>query len=222
MKTIKWTLLGAFTLVSFFASAAYEQSWYLSEYWNGEYPNGFSVVAKNVSLPARAAMDPSLPISISCAVPFKAVYHPWNRARSAKYLTLTKIVPMVANEDLVLGLEGEEQAQVSAGEVIEFLNAGSEGIFLVRFKGVEYNATVELLDKVTYKDADIQRDEWLNLTCGGGENAWILMSDVYQIHADGEWTYAEGLDTWFRGFRQYNKVTDLSDQDLKKKLPLFQ
>jgi len=203
------------------AYAAYDNTWYQTEFWSGEYPNGISIVAEGVALPARAAMDLDQPVTIECELPYKAVFHPWNQARAARYYTAAKIVPLTAKEDLTLGFEGEEQVEVAAGDLIEYLVYGAEGSFLVRYKGKEYTADQSLLEKVSYDEQKMEapQDEWLNVTCVGGENAWIFLRDVVTVDRDGNSVYPQGVDSWFRGFREYGVVTDLTDADLGQQKP---
>jgi hypothetical protein len=201
---------------SFAAFAAYDQTWYQANFWSGEYPNGFSIVKDGVSIAARGTTDLDAPADIQCALPKKAVFHPWNGARQAEYRTYSKIVPMVANEDLQIGFT--EVAQVRAGETIEYLVYGAEGMFFVRYNGVEYEADQELLTKVTYdeKAMETPQDEWMNVTCLDGSSAWIFMRDLYTFDRDGNTVWLAGLDTWFLGFRDYGNVTDLTDEELPK------
>lgn len=214
MSRFRLGLLGLLALSSAFTFAAYDQTWYSANFWSGEYPNGFSIVQDGVSLPARASTDLDLPADIQCALPKKAVYHQWNAARQADFRTYSKIIPMTANEDLEIGYT--ETAQVRAGELIEYLIYGAEGMFFVRFNGVEYEADQELLTKVTYdeKAMEIPQDEWIGVTCLDGSVGWIFMRDLYSVDRDGNTLWMTGVDTWFLGFRDYGSVTDLTDADL--------
>ena len=114
-------------------------------------------------------MDLKLPVTIECELPFKAVFHPWNQGRTANYFTAAKIIPMTANEPVTLGYEGEDQAEVAAGDTVEYLIYGAEGMFTVRYKGKLYTADQSLLEKMTYDEEmmEIPQDEWLNVTCVG-------------------------------------------------------
>jgi hypothetical protein len=209
------------SLFSVGAWAAYDNSWYQTQGWSGEYPNGISIIKEGVSLPARAAMDLDQPVTIKCELPYKAVFHPWNQARPAAYWTAATIVPMTAKEDVILN-EGEtDQVTVQKGELVEYLVYGSEGWFTVRYNGKEYGADQSLLEKMSYDQSkmEIPQDEWLNVTCVGGENAWIYMNEVYSLDRDGNQSYPEGIDSWYRGFRDYGTVTDLTDEDLGEQKP---
>ncbi|HEY2529277.1 MAG TPA: hypothetical protein VGJ20_15240 [Xanthobacteraceae bacterium] len=39
------------------SSTAYDASWYISNFWSGEWPAGFSVIGKHTVVTARAKMD---------------------------------------------------------------------------------------------------------------------------------------------------------------------
>ncbi len=215
-RVSKLLVLASFVFSSALALAAYDQTWYQANFWSGEYPNGFSVVTDGVTVPARTAMDRDLPVSIQCGLPKFAVYHQWNGARQADYRTASKIVPMVANEEFEIGFT--ETATVHAGDTVEYLIYGAEGMFFVRYNGVEYEADQEMLTKVTYdeKALEVPQEEWLNVTCLGGENAWIFAGDLSTVDVDGNTQWLPGLDTWFLGFRDYGVVTDLTEADLGK------
>ena len=221
MKSMLSVLLLAFTFQATTAMAAYDKTYHQTEFWAGEYPNGFSVKAENVSVPARSAMDPALNITLQCGLPFRANYSPWNAARPARYFSASKIVPMIAKVDLTLTDENEKEVAVKKGELIEYLIYGAEGWFTVRYKGKEFGADQSLLEKVSYDESLMSKgaDEWLQVTCTGGEKAWILLSDLTEVTPEGDVGYLEGLGSWYLGFRDYGSVTDLTDEDLKKEEP---
>jgi hypothetical protein len=200
------------------ALAAYDNTWHQSEYWSGEYPNGFAVIKKGVVVTGRTGMDLDLARSVSCELPFKANYHPWNSKRKAEYRTASKIVAMVAKEDVTIGYEAD-QITVKAGETIEYLVYGAEGMFTVRYNGKDYEADQSLFEKVSYDQAllDLPQDEWLKIACKNGKIAWLFLRDLHQTDSEGNETYVPGIGNWMKGFREYGKATDLTDRDLKKK-----
>ena len=59
----------------------YDGKWYLSEFWTGEYPSGFSVIDRNVSIKGRSRLNFSAARHVKCELPYLAVIHPWNAAR---------------------------------------------------------------------------------------------------------------------------------------------
>lgn len=208
-------LILALALCPFVASAAYDSTWYKADGWSGEYPNGFSVVAKKVSVPARAEMDLDSPRSIQCSVPYLAVYHPWNGKRKARFVTMSKIVTLTVKQDFIFEDEGT-RIPLKQGDTIEYLVYNAEGWFTVRIKGKEYSADQALFDNLEQVDRSaFRQDEWLNITCRSGAKAWILLDDLYQSDEDGNATYLPGLDSWFLGFVEYGQVRDLTEKDIK-------
>ena len=99
------------------ARTGYDKSWFISEFWSGEYPAGFSVTRKSTILMARSAMDKNLPRSVACAMPYLAVIHPWNTRRNQKskvtYWSASRIVNLIAKEDFVFefGLRGNSDQE---------------------------------------------------------------------------------------------------------------
>lgn len=205
------------SLTSLSGFAAYDSGWYQTVGWSGEYPAGFSVVKRGVSVPARAAMDLDAEKKISCALPYRAVFHPWNRTRKAGYHTASRIVLLVASSDFYLG-DGElVHDLVKRGEPLEYLMGGSEGIFSVRYNGKIYSADQGLFSVVeAFDETQFREDRWLNVRCLNGKSAWIYMEDIYTHEESGETGYLPGLDTWSRGLRKYGKVTDLSAKELPR------
>lgn len=199
------------------ATADYDQSWHRAPYWPGEYPMGFAVIKKGVTVPARAVMDRKARATIRCGLPFRANIHPWNAKHPGRYVSVTKIVPMVAKEDVKIGYPEDGEATVRKGETIEYLVYGSEGFFTVRYQGKEYGASQELLEKVSYDKTlmDTPVDQWVELTCQGGKKAWVLLGDLVKTKND-KTSYYPGIGNWYRGFRDYGKVEDLTDADLRK------
>lgn len=205
------------------ARAGYDETWYTTDFWSGEYPNGFAVARPDVVVQARTAMDKGLAPSVACALPYKAVFSPWNEERNrlseARYVTASRIVPLVARQDFPFErYDGTEPLQIAKGQQIEYLIYGAEGYFRVRIDGTEYEADQGLFDDVepVADDAFVQ-EEWLSLRCENGEHAWILMEDLLQTGADGADGYADGL--WSAtgggpGFVEYGRVRDLTDAEI--------
>lgn len=201
------------------ALAAYDpQNWYQADFWSGEYPHGFSVVAKGVKVPARAVMDPAAK-PFQCELPFLAVYHPWNSGRKADYRTASRIVNLTAKEEVLLGDEvGQTKAKVRKGETIQYLIYLSEGGVRVRYHGQEFDADQGIFEKSEPVSEDaFRQDEWVRIRCVKGPKAWIFLPEMSVEQKDGSTDYLPGLDGWSRGYRdQYGKVTDLTPADLKK------
>lgn len=205
------------------AAAGYDDSWYITDFWSGEYPGGFAVAAPNVAVPARPEMDKDLPASLSCPLPYKAMFSPWNEERTrlseARFVTASKIVPLTALAAFEFQPDdGSAPVPIQQGETIEHLIYGAEGAFLARIRGREYTAYPDLFDRVdpVPDDAFVQ-DEWLQLRCEDGALAWILISDLQQAGEDefprlltGLWPFTAGGP----GFIDYGEVRDLTDAEI--------
>jgi hypothetical protein len=216
-------LAAAAVLLGAGAAAAYDESWYVTEFWSGEYPTALAVAAPGVTVPARAEMDRDQPASIACALPYKALFNPWNEERSrlseARYFTASKIVPLVARE--AFAFEHDQEGgplQIAPGQRIEYLIYGAEGSFLVRIDGREYAAYQDLCDHMEpVGDDDFVQEEWLNLRCEDGTPAWILLDDLMLVGEDGMVRYSDGL--WnvtggTLGFEEYGRTRDLTDEEI--------
>lgn len=216
LRTLRSLSLFCVWSFSALAIASYDDSWYRQDFWSGEYPNGVAIVKENVSVPARLTMDRDIPASISCQLPFKAVFHPWNEARDVRYVTAAKILSMQAKEDF----EYETQDGVikaKKGDLLEYLIYYSEGMFALRYKGKVYTADEGILEKTNFDySMVVGQEEWFQVECVGGLSAWVYMKDLLQYDDDtGELIFRPGLGDWWRGFREYGKVVDLTDDDLK-------
>ncbi len=213
MKKLIWFL--ALAVLPTFASAAYDDSWYKADFWSGEYPNGFAVVADDVSLPARTAPDKDLAATLSCALPKNAVYHHWNASRPAEFVTYSKITPMYAKEDFVFDVldDGAEDLSITKGQLIEHLVYGAEGMFFVRIDGKTYEAYQDLYDHLEPVDVEsIAYDQWVKISCGNKVEGWILYADLVSTDEEGNETYLPGLDSWYLGFHEYGDVTDIQGE----------
>lgn len=211
---MKVFFLIAFLSASAAQAAPYGSDYFQADFWSGEYPAGFSVVERGVKVPARKAMDLELAQEVSCELPYRAVYHPWNARRKAVYHTASKIIPLTATKNFSLGEEG--QVEVQAGEVVEYLIYQAEGMFLVRYKNELFTADQGMFDAVAGDTSAAKEDQWLQLRCVNGPKAWIFLPDLQVAGADGEIGLRKGLDSWSRGLRAYGKVTDLTAKDLSR------
>ena len=88
------------------AKAAYDDSWFLSPGWPGEYPNGFTILVDDVVLAGRAEMNKSVPKSLQCPVPRLANYNQWNRERveadELEFVAVAKTFELEVQQDLSL------------------------------------------------------------------------------------------------------------------------
>jgi len=205
-------------LLVFFAlpALAYDGSWYKADFWSGEYPNGFSVVGKNVKLMGRAEPSLEAPATITCGLPQRAVFHAWNAKRLADYVTYSRIVTLTMKNDYVLDHGEDKPVSLKKGDTLEYLIYGAEGTFLVRIQGVEYTADQSLLENAEETaDGAFQQDEWIQVPCRKGGKAWLFFGELVKTNSEGEVVYATGLSDWWKGFVEYGVVRDLKKRDLE-------
>jgi hypothetical protein len=128
------TMRALLVLVILWASSArtfagYDDTWFQSNFWPGEYPPGFSVTKKRTTLMARSGMDKDLPRDVACEMPYLALIHPWNKERIRKsnlqFFSATKIIKMIAKEDFDFG----DDITVKKGEVVEYIANRAKGFF---------------------------------------------------------------------------------------------
>jgi len=183
-------LMGALALASMPSAAGqpavrangYDSGWYISDFWSGEHPNGFSVTRTDTVVLARRSMDKAAPRDVACRLPYLAVIHPWNRRRIAasriKFLSATKIVGLIAKEPFVFehtSSHANRKLQIKKGDVIEYLRNDAEGSFEVRIAGEQYTAGQDLLDHAhDVADDQFVENDWVSLTCTSGRRAWIF------------------------------------------------
>ncbi len=214
---LKKTLLFlcASTVLGAAAFAAYDSSWYQTQFWSGEWPNGFSVRRVGVVVVGRNTMDLDEVPSVNCELPIKAVFHPWNTARNelsnAEYHTASKIVPLRVKEEFDIPADGEKPAlHMTPGMVIEYLIYHSEGSFAIRVNGVEYEGDLDMLEHLEEGlEGRTQQDQWLKLTCVNGVTTWLNFADL----SDPDWQ--DGLNDVGNGLKEYGLAEDLTDEDLK-------
>lgn len=191
------------------AFAGYDKSWFVADYWSGEYPPGFAVTGDGVVLKGRAESDPDLAADIDCPVPKRAVFQPWNESRKAVYRTYSKIVPLTVKADFsyeFIPADGVPATRkVAKGDTLEYLIYGAEGSFQVRHKNDELTAGQDLFDHVeTVEQSSFVEQEWVQISCENGKNAWVRLSEL------------RTGDGWIAGIgdpniTEYGKATDLAE-----------
>lgn len=186
-------IAGLGALLAMLAAApalAYDPSWYRSDGWGGEYPAGFTLT-QSVSTKLRAADDPAAPRDIDCALSKGATYHPWNADRVAasglQFVSYTRTVDYAVAEPLDTVVyrmpEGDEvPLSLAAGAEWTYLTYVAEGLFVMRYDGVIYQADQDLFE--ASKEAgngaadDTPTDQWMKLTCDNKATGWMLLSEV--------------------------------------------
>ncbi len=177
---------------------AYDDSFIAYPFWSGEYPNGFETGAEPVTVKGRLVMSPASPRSVSCTLPAKANFHPWNGNRvsmdSLVFWTVTQPTRITVNEDfegMALPVDteygdGNDTMAFSAGDEIIYKRYLAEGFFIGEFDGVEYEMSEpEMNEFVTFERAEYDDHEWIEVSCaeGFGRRAWLRYSEA--VKTDG-------------------------------------
>lgn len=220
--------------------SGYDQSWTVSPYWPGEWPMGFAVARQGVSVEGRTGMDKALPRSVACTLPYRAVFNPWNGARSAaskvEYFSAAKLVPLKALKAFRLDDGAGHKVSVKKGQTVDYLGYLSEGWFSVRVNGkvLDYAADQSLFDdgKLSPLPDATEPDElWLSLQCDNGPTAWLFVPDLLtsgsgsqcggtdptatcQRWPDGLWNAGSG--SVGDGVTDYAEARDLTDAEIAK------
>jgi hypothetical protein len=168
------------------AISGYDDTWFLSGGWPGEYPPGFAVLDADVKVPARARPNPTDPQDITCLLPQYANYQLWNNARTdedqIEYFVATKKVPVTVLEDTDVEFVGEGGIQtlsLKKGEQMTYLRYIGEGVTVISFNGQEYEFNEGELSNVTdIADTALEENLWVRVTCLGGKQAWLMFDEV--------------------------------------------
>ena len=168
------------------ALSGYDDSWFLSPGWPGEYPPGFAVLDADVRVPARARPNPTDPQDITCLLPQYANYQLWNTARNdaddLDYFVATKKLPVTVLEDAeveFVGDAGTETLPLKAGDQLTYLLYIGEGFTVMSFNGREFHINEGQLREITDIGAlENEEDLWVRVTCLGGKQAWLLFDEA--------------------------------------------
>jgi hypothetical protein len=204
----------AISLSAVKAFARYDDTWFKSKFWSGEYPIGFSVTKRHTVVMGRADMDKDLPRDVVCEMPYLAVIHPWNKERIKKshiqFFSATKILKFVAKDDFEF-----YNIHIKKGDVIEYIGNGAEDYFGVRVAGKPYTAYQDLFDHVEAPDQDqFIEDDWVLLTCQGSNNAYIFFPDIAVQGPKGTDGLVPGIsDTGPGQDEGFGRARDLTEQE---------
>jgi len=172
-------------------AAKYDGSWYKTNEWSGEYPDGFTM-ARNITTKIRGSLDVDAPKSISCVLRKGATYHPWNKKRVVsdrlEFASFTKIETYELDASFTIELRRQSNGddttiQFKKGDQWLYLVGLVEGTFLISFNETIYIAGQELYEKSTKVDSPVNGDEstydeWLKLRCANGAVGWILFNEI--------------------------------------------
>ncbi|MEZ5538030.1 MAG: hypothetical protein R3F02_20685 [Thiolinea sp.] len=171
-------------------SSVYDDSWYISSGWPGEYPNGFSILKDGVVLEGRAEMNKAAAKTLNCPVPRLANFNPWNHQRvdadQLEFISASKkfTIPVVEDVDVPVfdDAHGDTLA-LKKGAELTYLTYIAEGFALMAYQGKEYQVDMAgLEEKVSFAgQPDIADDLWVNIPCQSGQRGWVLHSEVVGV-----------------------------------------
>ncbi len=172
------------------AATQQDDSVYVSNFWAGEYPDGFAVAADDVTVNARSEMHEDVPQNVTCPLLKNANYHPWNFLRSQtdalefKSIIQKTTITMTADLNIEASGETEEAAgplTLKAGDTLTYLSYIGEGFFIAEYGDKEYSfQEAEFSDAATFEKSTVPDQQWVNVKCAdeAGTRAWILRKDV--------------------------------------------
>lgn len=167
-------------------AAAYDDTWYLADFWGGEYPDGFGV-SEMMTVDARLDPDPDAPTKVKCLLPKDAVYHPWNHDRVQsdelvfRSYTLKEVHTVKEAFPVILYAEDtwdEMPVDLKPGDSWTYLTYLGEGNFLMELNGTAYIADDQSLFELSESPDESASDEWLHLKCANKTMGWLLLSEV--------------------------------------------
>ena len=173
------------------AAQAYDAAWYKTDFWAGEWPNGFTL-KEDVTTKLRARPDKAAARIIDCALKRGETYHQWNQDRVLSsrldFVTFVRKVKYVIKTPGKFDVQDEKtKADVSlslkAGEEWTYLTYYGEGYFRMEYKDRVYGADQSLFEHSKTKSGkraedEHAEDEWLNLLCANKAKGWLLYTDI--------------------------------------------
>ena len=170
---------------------SYDASWYRAEGWSGEYPDGFTM-AMDVTFNIRETPDLDAPKSMSCLLRKGSTYHQWNKKRVVsdrlEFISFTKIATYELKAGFTVEVSRESDGrdttiEFKKGDRWSYLAYLAEGIFLMKFGEIVYEAGQDLFEKSTEVGAPAKSEqgmyeEWLKLKCANGAVGWIFVNEI--------------------------------------------
>lgn len=165
------------------AVSGYDEAWYVSPGWPGEYPAGFAVLDPGVTVKGWSVPNRIEAADVDCALPQYANYQLWNRDRVAAdgldFFVATKTFPVTLSQDASIEYvsdTGIKTLDLTAGDQLTYLRYLGEGFTIVSFQGEEYDvneAELREISDIASLPAPVE-DQWVNVACEDGSRAWLL------------------------------------------------
>jgi len=173
---------------------AYDDSWHKTDFWAGEYPEGFTL-KQDVVTKIRKEPDHETEPGVDCALKKGETYHQWNeervKASKLEFATYVKKIVYVITQPATLILQNEktesdEKRDFEYGDEWTYLTYYAEGAFRMEYKGAVYTAEQELFEYSQEKgvvgpNSNHEQFEWMKLTCANGKTGWLLYEDVFKL-----------------------------------------
>lgn len=165
----------------------YNASWGQFDFWSGEYPNGFAVTEAGISVMGHTEIRRDAEPTVSCPLPHKATYSPWNNERiesdKLEFASFVYQVPITINEDVTVDTYLGDVAvklNLKAGDVLTYRTYLGEGYFMAEKDGDEYEIGQSDLPESTVFGDSPPDEEWLRVTCAddGSTRAWLRYEDA--------------------------------------------
>ena len=165
----------------------YPDGWEMQLYWSGEYPNAFAVAEEGVTVMGHETITFGGDAAISCELPHKATYSPWNRDRNdsdrIEYVSMVFPTTFTLKEDITIQVlvgDGEEELSLSAEDQMVYKSYLAEGWFIAEKDGVQYEMNEADLPQSTVFEQGPEDQEWVRITCDDADitRAWVLYEDA--------------------------------------------
>ena len=168
----------------------YESSWYIADFWPGEYPPRFSVMKDGVELLGRTEMKLTSPKNVICPVPKRATFSPWNfdrnQADNLRYWIVAKVSTVTVTEAFTIHSireidDVEVMLDLKKDDILEYLVYQSEGFALFRYNDENYIIDAGSFEGKAKPEENPREDDlWLRLPAEGGGYGWILFNDALE------------------------------------------
>ena len=192
---------------------AYGAAWNVDYGWPGEYPNGFTIEADNVVLPARTAPVASQPHDLACPLDKGVTIHPWNAPRAQEdnliFIVANQVLPLEIVSDVDLYATARSAPDdpmtlsIKTGDPVIVTRYWGEGFGEIALNGEKYSVDLqEIFAHAVASEDELEEHQWVQLTCDdpSSTRAWILFDEANAYFG----VTAPAID-------EYGKASDIAD-----------
>jgi hypothetical protein len=184
------------TAVAAVSSNGYSERWQQIDFWSGEYPSAFAIAEEGVIIKGMPEIKRDGATTVSCAVPHKATYSPWNGDRvgsdGLEFVTMVFQAKIAINEDVeVPAYSSDMQATLSfkAGDELTYKTYLGEGFFIASKDGADYEFGQEDLPASTVYEDGPDDELWVRVLCDDDARAWVRYSDAMKTYGVEQYNY---------------------------------